>query len=182
MYPGEAMGEFNLDEAIRKVPDFPKPGILFYDITGVLVNPEAFGYCIDRMLERYRNVQLDGVVAIDARGFLFAAPFARERKLPIVLARKGGKLPGKKVKKSFQLEYGEDEVEMHEEDLATVRRVLLVDDLIATGGTLRAAADLVEESGGTVVEIFSVIGLPFLDYGGTLGDIPVTTLIEYHGE
>ncbi len=176
------MADFDLDAHIRKVPDFPKPGILFYDITSVMMSPEAFGYCIDAMVGRYRGRGIEGIAAIDARGFLFAAPLARELRLPLLLVRKKGKLPGETVSREFELEYGTDVVEMHRADLATPRRLLLVDDLIATGGTLRAAADMIRESGSTVEEIFAVIGLPFLNYAGLLDGIDIHTLIEYHGE
>ena len=176
------MADFDLDAHIRKVPDFPKPGILFYDITSVMMSPEAFGYCVDVMVERYRRRGIEGIAAIDARGFLFAAPLARELRLPLLLVRKKGKLPGETVSREFELEYGTDVVEMHRADLATARRLLLVDDLIATGGTLRAAADMIRESGSSVVEIFAVIGLPFLNYAELLDGIDIHTLIEYHGE
>ncbi|HOX92651.1 MAG TPA: adenine phosphoribosyltransferase, partial [Spirochaetales bacterium] len=129
---------FNLDDAIRKVPDFPKPGILFYDITSVLSNPSAFDYCIDTMVKTYRHEQLDAVAAVESRGFLFAAPFARELGLPIILVRKKGKLPGKTISRSYALEYGQAEIEMHTADIPQGGRVLIVDDLMATGGTIRA--------------------------------------------
>ena len=173
---------FDLDGVIRKIQDFPRKGILFYDITGVLAHPEGFSYCIDTMLSLYPEGMFDAVAAVEARGFLFAAPFARERRLPLVPIRKKGKLPGKTIGRSFSLEYGEDEIEIHIDDVASRSRVLLVDDLVATGGTLKAAAELIVEAGASDVEIFCVIGLPFLDYGKVLEHYRVTTLIEYHGE
>ncbi|MFW5995117.1 MAG: adenine phosphoribosyltransferase [Spirochaetia bacterium] len=176
------MVNINLDNYIRKVPDFPKPGILFYDITGVLMQPVAFNYCIDTMLQRYRTAGLDAIAAVDARGFIFAAPLARELELPLILVRKKGKLPGETYSRSFALEYGTDEVEIHKEDLAGGGRILIVDDLIATGGTLKAAAEIIEEAGSTVAGIFSVIGLPFLEYGPRLSGYDVVTLIDYSGE
>jgi len=173
---------FDLDGAIRKVPDFPKPGILFYDITSILVDPEAFRYCIEAMIERYRDEKLAGVVAIESRGFIFAAPFCEKLGIPLLLARKKGKLPGKTIGASYALEYGVAEIEMHEADIPKGGRVLIVDDLIATGGTVRAAADLLKEGGAEPVGVFAVIGLPFLDYATTLGGLPSRTLIEYYGE
>ncbi|TFG83550.1 MAG: adenine phosphoribosyltransferase [Spirochaetales bacterium] len=173
---------FNLDDAIRKVPDFPKPGILFYDITSVLVRPDAFKYCIDAMIRLYRGEKLDAVAAVESRGFLFAAPFAHRLDLPIILVRKKGKLPGKTLSQKYELEYGEAEIEMHEADIPRGGRVLIVDDLIATGGTLRAAADLLVRGGAIPVGVFSVIGLPFLDYQNALSGMDVRTLIEYFGE
>ena len=137
-----------LDAAIRRIPDFPKPGILFYDITGVLVNPAAFAYCIEQMEKTYAGVPLDGVAAIEARGFVFAAPFARARGLPLILLRKKGKLPGETWQKRFSLEYGEDVLEVHKSDVRPGSRVLLVDDLIATGGTLAASIELLAPGRG----------------------------------
>ncbi len=176
------MRPYDLDSAIRKVPDFPRPGILFYDITGILMKPDAYRFCIDSMAELYRDLRIDAVAAIEARGFLFAAPFAERLGIPLILVRKKGKLPGKKLRKRFTLEYGEDEIEIHEADIGAKKRILLVDDLVATGGTLRAAADLFKEAGATVVSVFCVVGLPFLRYDGVLGDYRVETLITYDSE
>ena len=173
---------FNLDDAIRKVPGFPKPGILFYDITSVLASPEAFKYCIDAMVDLYKGQELDAVAAVESRGFLFAAPFAERLGLPILLVRKKGKLPGKTRSMKYTLEYGEAEIEMHETDIPTGGRVLIVDDLIATGGTLRATADLLTQGGAVPVGVFGVIGLPFLNYSDVLKDLDVRVLIEYFGE
>jgi adenine phosphoribosyltransferase len=173
---------FNLDDAIRKVPDFPKPGILFYDITSVLTNPDAFRFCVDSMVKLYRNERLSAVAAIESRGFLFAAPLCDRLGLPLVLVRKKGKLPGKTRSKCYELEYGNAEIEMHEADIPSGGRVLIVDDLIATGGTVRAAADILVEGGAEPVGVFAVIGLPFLHYEKSLEGLPVRTLIEYFGE
>lgn len=173
---------FNLDEKIRKVPDFPKPGILFYDITSVLTDPEAFRFCLRRMNEIYRATAIDAVVAVESRGFLFGAPFAAAREVPLVLARKPGKLPGRTVSQSFALEYGNDTIEVQSDDLRDVRSALIVDDLVATGGTLGAVASIVQRSGANVAGIFSVIGLSFLDYRSKIGPFEVTTLIEYGSE
>lgn len=176
------MAEFNLDDYIRRIPDFPKPGILFYDITSVLMEPKAFRYCIDCMIDRYASREIEGVAAVDARGFLFAAPLARELNIPLLLIRKKGKLPGNTISREFALEYGTDEVEMHRDDLTPPRRLVIVDDLIATGGTLEAACEIIEEAGSSVEEIFAVIGLPFLDYASKLAGRKVHTLVDYHGE
>jgi adenine phosphoribosyltransferase len=171
-----------LDAAIRKVPDFPKPGILFYDITGILVDPAAFAYCVDRMIELYAEAHIDAVAAIESRGFVFASPFAYRQKLPLILLRKKGKLPGETFQARFALEYGEDVLEVHKSDVRPGTRVLLVDDLVATGGTLRASATLLAQGGATVAAIFGVVGLPFLNYGKALEGFKVTTLIQYQGE
>lgn len=173
---------FNLDDAIRKVPDFPKPGILFYDITSILANPDAFRHCVDSMERLYRDERLDAVAAIESRGFVFAAPLCDRLGLPLLLVRKKGKLPGKTLGRSYQLEYGQAEIEMHAADIPSGGRVLIVDDLIATGGTIRAAADLLRDGGAEPIGAFAVVGLPFLDYRSVTGDLPIRTLIEYFGE
>ena len=173
---------FNLDDAIRKVPDFPKQGILFYDITSVLTNPDAFRFCVDSMVKIYKSEGLDAIAAIESRGFLFAAPLCDRLGLPLILVRKKGKLPGKTRAKKYMLEYGEAEIEMHEADIPEGGKILIVDDLIATGGTVKAAAELLVEGGAVPVGVFAVIGLPFLQYEKSLEGLPVRTLIEYFGE
>jgi adenine phosphoribosyltransferase len=175
-------GDRIIEAAIRTVPDFPKPGVLFYDITGILMQPEAFARCIDRMAALYDRTALDAVAAVESRGFVFAAPYACRRRLPLVLMRKKGKLPGETLQAGFALEYGEDMIEVHKSDLSPGMKVLLVDDLIATGGTLKAAAGLIAKAGARVVEIFGVVGLPFLDHASALSDYRVTTLVQFSGE
>jgi adenine phosphoribosyltransferase len=172
----------NLDDYIRKIPDFPKKGVLFYDITRILASPPAFQYCIDQMAGIYRDKRIDAVAAIEARGFLFAAPFAVRMGIPLILIRKKGKLPGKTMTKKYQLEYAEAEIEIHPHDVPAGGRVLLLDDLIATGGTLRASRELISACGAEVPEIFGVVGLPFLHYEEALKPTPVRTLIQYHSE
>jgi adenine phosphoribosyltransferase len=176
------MASLNLDDYVRKVPDFPKKGILFYDITSILVSPEAFQYCIDRMVEIYGNKDINAVAAIEARGFLFAAPFAIRLGIPLIPIRKKGKLPGVTLSKKYDLEYAQAEIEVHSADVPKGKRILLTDDLIATGGTLNAARSLLVEGGAEVPEIFGVVGLPFLNYQKVLVPTPVTTLIQYQGE
>ncbi|MDR2481877.1 MAG: adenine phosphoribosyltransferase [Spirochaetaceae bacterium] len=174
--------KFDLDGCIRKVPDFPKPGVLFYDITGVITDPKAFSFCIDEMVEIYKDRNIDAVAAVEARGFLFAAPFAVRTGIPLILLRKKGKLPGKTLSRKYDLEYTSAELELHISDVKQGQRILLIDDLIATGGTLSAAKSLLIEGGGSVPEIFGVVGLPFLNYASVLKDTPVTTLITYDKE
>lgn len=176
------MADFDLDMFIRKIPDFPKEGVLFYDITGILANPKALTYCIDAMFELYQNANINAVAAIEARGFLFAAPFAVRMKIPLILIRKKGKLPGKVISKKFSLEYTQSEIELQPDDVPAGKRILLLDDLIATGGTLSAAKELIEKAGATVPEIFGVVGLPFLHYEKLLPDVTIKTLIQYELE
>lgn len=172
----------NLDLAIRKVPDFPKPGILFYDITSIFTNPQAYAYVVNAMIERFPAGSIDGVVAIESRGFLVGSCYALHTRLPLVLARKKGKLPGKTISKGYTLEYGEAVLEIQVEDLTPGKRWLVVDDLIATGGTLEAVASMIEQSGSTVAGIFGIIGLPFLNYAAKLDKYPTVTLIDYDCE
>jgi adenine phosphoribosyltransferase len=172
----------NLDDYIRKVPDFPQKGVLFYDITSILMAPRAFAYCIDSMAELYQGKDIDAIAAIEARGFVFAAPFAFRMGIPLFLIRKKGKLPGKTLSKKYSLEYAEAEVEIHCDDVSAGQNVLLMDDLIATGGTLNAARELITACGALVPEIFGVVGLPFLRYEKVLAPTPVTTLITYDSE
>jgi adenine phosphoribosyltransferase len=176
------MSNINLDDYIRKVPDFPKKGILYYDITSILIAPEAFQYCIDKMAEIYKDRRIDAVAAIEARGFLFAAPFAARMGIPLIPIRKKGKLPGITLSKKYDLEYAQAEIEVHRADVPEGKNVLLTDDLIATGGTLNAARALLLAGGAKVPEIFGVVGLPLLNYKKNLDPTPVTTLIDYHYE
>ena len=172
----------NLDTVIRKVPNFPKPGILYYDITSIFMNPDAFTYCIDEMENIYKDVEIDGVIAIESRGFIMGSLFAQKRNIPMVLARKKGKLPGKCIEESYELEYGSATLEVHVDDLTANKKWLIVDDLIATGGTVEAVAKMVKRQNSEVCGVFSIIGLPFLEYNRKLEGITVSTLINYDGE
>lgn len=170
-----------LDAAIRRIPDFPTPGILFYDITGVLTKPEAFQICLNKMYERYREVKIDAVAGVESRGFVFAAPLAEKLGIPLILIRKKGKLPGDTYGCKYALEYGTAEIEVHKADIKKGQRILVVDDLIATGGTLKAAKNVIEQGGASVAEFFGIIGLPELNYSKVLEPVPVTTLINFQG-
>ncbi len=172
----------DLDRVIRKVPDFPKPGILFYDISSIFTDPEAYTFAVDKMIQAYEGEQIDGVIAIESRGFLLGSVYSLAKKVPLVLARKKGKLPGKTIEESYALEYGEATLEIHIEDLTPNKRWLIIDDLIATGGTLEAVAKMIERQGSEVAGIFSIIGLPFLNYAEKVGKYNPKTLIDYHGE
>ncbi len=171
-----------LDKNIRRIPDFPKPGVLFYDITSVLVNPNAFKYVIDQMVSIYKDKKIDAVAGVESRGFIFAAPFAERLGIPLILIRKKGKLPGDTYECSYSLEYGSATVEVHKADIIKGQNILVVDDLIATGGTLAAAKNLIEQGGAEVTDFFGVIGLPFLNYQKILENCNVTTLINYDSE
>ena len=171
-----------LDKTVRRVPDFPKPGILFYDITGVLVNPDALKFVIEQMVEKYKDQKIDAVAGVESRGFIFAAPFAEKLGIPLILIRKKGKLPGNTYECSYALEYGTATVEVHKSDIKKGQNILVVDDLIATGGTLAAAKNLIEQGGAKVIDFFGVIGLPALNYEKVLAPCKVTTLINYDGE
>ena len=172
----------DLDKYVRKVPDFPKKGIMFYDITSILAKPIAFQYCIETMIDLYDGLEIEAVAAIEARGFFFAAPFAIRMGIPLIPIRKKGKLPGITLSKKYTLEYAQTEIEVHKEDIPQGKKVLLIDDLIATGGTLSAAKALLEAGGAEVPAIFGVVGLPFLTNKELFGTTPVTTLIDYHSE
>ena len=172
-----------LDKVIGRVPDFPKPGVLFYDITGILRHPDAFKYSIDKMVEIYKDKKIDAVAGIESRGFIFAAPFAERLGIPLILIRKKGKLPAKTYSCKYALEDGTAEIEVHVADVQKGQNILLVDDLIATGGTLNAAINLINQGGATVTDVFGIVGLPFLNYRKTLGaSVNVTTLINYDSE
>lgn len=171
-----------LDKAIRKVKDFPKPGILFYDITGIFHVPKVFKDIVDEMESLYRDKGIDLLLAVESRGFVFASPLAERLGIPFALARKKGKLPGETVEVTYDLEYGSATLEVQKVDIEPGKNVLIIDDLIATGGTLKACSELVEKCGSEVYGFFGVIGLPFLPYKDLLKGYKVTTLIDYMSE
>ena len=168
-----------LKDYIRDVPDFPEPGILFKDITPMLANPQAFGLAIDSLEGLFKDVDFDAIVAVESRGFLFGAPLADRLKKPIIPVRKPGKLPAATHATEYALEYGTNTMEIHVDGISKNDRVLLLDDLLATGGTLAAAARLVEISGGIIVGTGVVIEL--LDLSGRKGleGYNVKSLIQY---
>ncbi len=172
----------NLKEYIRTVPDYPKPGIMFRDITTLLQSPEAFQYCIDEFKKEYNDRRITKIAGIESRGFIFAAALARELHLPLVLIRKKGKLPAETVAIEYELEYGKDTIEIHEDSVQEGDSVLIVDDLIATGGTALAAAHLVEKVGGKVASFAFVISLPDLKGREKLQKYKVIHLVEFKGK
>lgn len=169
----------DLAQYIRNVPDFPKAGIQFKDITTLLLVPEAFRYVTDQFKARYEGRQLDAIAGIDARGFIFGGALALELGVPFVAVRKQGKLPADTIAEEYELEYGTAVIEMHRDAIQPGNQVLLIDDLLATGGTIAAAARLVERLGGTVVEACFVVELPPLGGRKTLDPIPVHSLVEF---
>jgi len=172
----------NLDAFIRKVPDFPKPGIVFYDITSLFMHPEAVDFISKKMFEAFENTQIDAAISIESRGFLLGGIFAKEKKIPLILARKAGKLPGETIREAYELEYGQATLEIHKADIASGKKYLIIDDLIATGGTARAVATMVEKSGSELAGIFAIISLPFLRSAEKIGKYKTVVLQEYHGD
>ena len=167
---------------IRNVPDFPKKGIVFRDITTLLKNKEAFHHFIDLMVERYKNERIDKVVGIESRGFIGGAALAYALGAGFVLIRKPGKLPAEKIRQEYQLEYGTDAIEIHRDAIAKGERVLLHDDLLATGGTILAASKLVEQLGGTIVGLSFLVELSFLQPRKRLSQYEIFSLISYESE
>ena len=168
-----------LDKTVRRVPDFPKPGILFYDITGVLVNPDALKFVIEQMVEKYKDQKIDAVAGVESRGFIFAAPFAEKLGIPLILIRKKGKLPGDTYECSYALEYGTATIEVHKSDIKKGQNILVVDDLIATGGTIAAVSNLVEKMGGEIVTLEFLIELTGLKGRDKLNKYDVKSFVEY---
>ena len=169
----------NLKQLIREVPDFPKPGILFYDITTLLKDACGFHAVIDGLGNHYRETKVDVVLGIEARGFIFAPALAYALKAGFVPVRKPKKLPAECVRVTYDLEYGTDTLEMHKDALGHGHRVLIVDDLLATGGTAAAAARMVREAGGQVVGMGFVIELTFLGGRQKLTGTDVFSLLQY---
>ena len=172
----------DLTKYVRTVPDFPKKGIMFRDITTLLQNPEAFRYACDQLADRYKDNKPDVIVGIESRGFIFGAAMAYKLGIPFALVRKPGKLPFKTIKQEYSLEYGTDAIEMHVDAVKKGDRVLIVDDLIATGGTVAATAKLVEELGGEIMECAFVIDLPDLKGKEKISQYKIFTLIEFEGD
>ena len=169
----------DLKQYIREVPEFPKPGILFYDITTLLQNPLALRKTVDRFVWMFAERRIDKVVGIESRGFMFGPIVAYDLNAGFVPVRKPGKLPYQTIRQSYDLEYGSDSVEMHNDAVQPGEHVLIVDDLVATGGTALAAAKLVESLGGVVAGMGFIIELTFLPGREKLKDYKVESLIQY---
>ena len=164
---------------IREVPDFPKEGILFYDITTLLDNYSVFDALLKEMAKTLDNVKYDKILGIEARGFIFGTALALKLKKPFIPLRKKGKLPYKTISHTYSLEYGEDTVEMHEDAVKQGEKIIIVDDLLATGGTVNAAIKLIEKSGGETTKVLFAIELDFLNGRDGLKNIDVESIVHY---
>jgi len=171
-----------LEEYVRNIPDFPEKGIIFRDITTVLQDKDGFKLAIDRMQKELENLNFDVVVGAESRGFIFGAPIAYNLNKAFVPVRKKGKLPYKTIEQSYDLEYGTATVEIHEDAIKPGQKVVIIDDLIATGGTMEAMIKLVERLGGEVVRICCLIDLPALKGKEKLSKYDIRTVIEFQGE
>ncbi len=172
----------DLEKHIRNIPDFPIDGINFKDITTLLKDPAALKEAIDRLTDPYRDNPPDLIVAVEARGFIFATAMAYQLGCGFAPVRKPGKLPAPTASETYELEYGTDEVQIHRDAVGSGTRVLIVDDLLATGGTAAATARLIERLGGTVAGLAFLIELDFLNGRAALGGYDLTALIHYDGE
>lgn len=172
-----------IKNAVRTVADWPEEGVMFRDIMPLLQNPKIFRKIIDSFVHRYQGTAIDAVAAIDARGFIIGAPLAYELGVPLVPVRKKGKLPFQTVTQSYKLEYGEAEIELHTDAVRTGDKVLIMDDLIATGGTMLAACELVKKLGAEVLEVAAIIDLPDLKGGEALNQagFNVYAICEFEG-
>ena len=167
----------HIKKSIRNVPDFPKPGIQFKDITPILQDPELFGNVIDIFYDRYKSEKIDVIVGIESRGFIFAAPLALKLGCSLAIARKPGKLPYETVSAEYSLEYGVDALELHTDAIHKEDRVLIIDDLLATGGTAKATGSLVDKLGGIIVNYAFLIELEELK--GTELVQPIYSMIKF---
>lgn len=172
----------DLTKTIRSIPDWPIKGVIFRDLTTLMQNPDAYKAACDALYERYKGMNIEKIVGIDARGFVFGGVLAYLLNVGFVPVRKKGKLPHKTISASYTLEYGEDHVEMHEDAITKGERVVIVDDLIATGGTMEAAVKLVKALGGEIVECAFIVELPDLKGREKIKDQKVFTLCEFEGD
>lgn len=169
----------DLRALIREIPDFPKPGILFRDITTLLKDPDGLRYTIDRLSEEFSDLDVDAIAGMESRGFIFGVPLAYRMGLGFIPVRKRGKLPAPTYSAEYDLEYGSDHLEIHQDALHPGNRVLIVDDLIATGGTAAATAKLVEQAQCQIAGFGFIIELTDLEGRRTLPDVPIVSLVEY---
>ncbi len=172
----------SIKDKIRTVPNWPIEGVMFRDITTLIQDPEGLKASCDAFYERYKDMQIDKIVGIDARGFIFGAVLAYQLNIGFVPVRKKGKLPYKTIEAAYTLEYGENIVEMHEDAVQKGEKVVIIDDLIATGGTIAAAAQLVEKLGGDILELAFVVELPDLKGREKIPGYKIFTLTEFEGD
>ena len=172
----------DIKSLIRTIPDFPKPGIQFRDITTLFLDPEGTRATIDELVKKLDGVDFDIIAGAESRGFVIGAPMAYVMNKPFVLVRKAGKLPGKTVSETYDLEYGMATIEIHEDAIKPGQKVVLVDDLLATGGTMKAAVNLVEKLGAEVVKTMFIIELPALGGREVLKGYDVETLVSFEGD
>lgn len=175
--------EFYVKSIIRSLPDWPEPGVIFRDVTPIFKDPRAVRMVADAFIQRYLDSDISHIACIDARGFLFGSILAHQLNLPLVLVRKKGKLPGDTIHQEYELEYGTAAVEMQTDSVGPGDRVLIFDDLIATGGTILAACTLIKKLGAEVIEAAALIDLPDLQGSSRIQEtgVPVHTLIAYEG-
>jgi len=164
---------------IREVPDFPKPGILFYDITTLIKQPKPFAEAIDLMVEPFKDMKVDVVVGMESRGFIFSAPMALRLGAGFVPVRKLGKLPGETISVEYALEYGTNTLEIHKDAIGAGQRVLVVDDLLATGGTVLGTIDLIRQLKGEIIGLSFLVELLFLKGRDRLSDHDIHSIIQY---
>ena len=171
-----------LEEYVRSIPDFPEPGIIFRDVTSILQDADGLKLAVDSMQALLEDVDADVIVGAESRGFIFGAPIAYNLHKPLVLVRKKGKLPCETIETSYDLEYSSATIEMHKDSIKPGQKVVIVDDLIATGGTIEAAAKLIEELGGEVVKIVFLMELAGLNGRDRLRKYDVASVIRYEGK
>lgn len=171
-----------VEDYIRSIPDFPEPGIIFRDVTSILQDADGLKLAIDKMTDEIRYMDFDVIAGTESRGFIFGMPIAYLLHKPFVLIRKKGKLPCETVEKSYDLEYGTATIEMHKDAIKPGQKVVLVDDLIATGGTMKAAAELVEKLGGEVVKMVFLMELAGLNGRAALQGYEVSSVVSYEGK
>lgn len=171
-----------IEDYVRSIPDFPEPGIIFRDVTSVLQDPDGLKLAIDSMMKLLEGVDFDVIVGAESRGFIFGAPLAYQLHKPFVLVRKKGKLPGATIERSYDLEYGSATLEMHCDSIKPGQKVIVVDDLIATGGTIEATAALIEELGGEVVKLIFLMELAGLKGRERLSKYDIGAVITYEGK
>jgi len=171
-----------LEEYVITIPDFPEEGIMFRDITGILKDAEGIRLAEEELMAKLEGVEFDAIVGLESRGFLFGMPMAYSMRKPFIPIRKKGKLPRETVERTYDLEYGTATIEVHKEDISEGTRLVLVDDLLATGGTMEAACKLVESLGGKVVKVLFLLELEGLNGRAKLEDYDVESIVKYPGK